>query len=92
LKIRVRFLGVLAQHAGVDALDLDLPASPLLRDLLAEIEIRFQGRFPFHFWDGERNKLAPGLFIRGQERDLLTPDENLLEGEEVYFILPMAGG
>jgi molybdopterin converting factor small subunit len=92
LKIRVRFLGILAQHARVDVLDLDLPASPLLRDLLAEIDIHFQGRFPFRFWDAEENKLAPGLFIRGQERDLLAPDEKLLEGEEIYFLLPMAGG
>lgn len=92
MKIRLRFLGVLARQAGVDALDLDLPGSPLLRDLLAEIEIRFQARFPFHFWNGEKNKLAPGLFIRGQGRDLLTPDENLLDGEEIYFLLPMAGG
>ncbi len=92
MKIRIRFLGILARQAGVEALDLDLPGSPLLGDLLAEIEIHFPARFSFHFWDREGNRLAPGLFVRGQERDLLTPDENLREGEEVYFLLPMAGG
>jgi len=92
LKIRIRFLGILAKGAGVEAMALDLPAAPLLRDLLVEIEIRFPGRFPFRFWDSEKQEIAPGLFIRGRERDLLTPDEKLLEGEEIYFLLPMAGG
>jgi len=92
LKIRVHFLGILARHSGVDVLELDLPGQPCLQDLLEEIEDRFGPSFPFALWDREKKALPSSLFLRGQGRDLKAPEEPLFEHEEIYLLLPQAGG
>jgi hypothetical protein len=47
---------------------------------------------PPEIWDREKKIFLSTFFIRGKGRDLKIPEESLLDGEEVYFLLPQAGG
>jgi len=91
LKIKVHFLGILAKYFRMDVAELDLPGTPTLRDLLAELGNQYGALLPSEIWDREKKIFPPTLFIRGKERDLEILEEPLLE-EEVYFLLPQAGG
>ena len=92
MKIKVHFLGILAKYFQVDAAELDLPGTPTLKDLLAKLGNQYGDLLPSEIWDGEKKIFPPTLFIRGKGRDLKIPEESLLDGEEVYFLLPQAGG
>jgi molybdopterin converting factor small subunit len=92
LKIKVHFLGILAKYFRVDAAELDLPGTPTLKDLLAKLGNQYGDLLPSEIWDREKKIFPPPLFIRGRGRNLKILEERLLEGEEVYFLLPQAGG
>ena len=92
MKIRVHFLGILAKYFRVDAIELDLPGTPTLKNLLAHVGNQYAGLLPSEIWDREKKTFSASFFIRGKERDLKNPEEPLLENEEVYFLLPLAGG
>jgi hypothetical protein len=92
LKIKVHFLGILAKYFCVDAIELDLPGTPSLKDLFAIVGNQYGDLLPSEIWDREKKIFLPPLFIRGKERDLKVPEEPLLEGEEIFFLLPQAGG
>jgi molybdopterin converting factor small subunit len=92
VKIKVHFLGILAKYFRADAVELDLPGTPTLKSLLAQVGNQYAGLLPSEIWDGDKKNFHPSLFIRGRERDLKNPEEPLLEDEEIYFLLPLAGG
>jgi molybdopterin converting factor small subunit len=92
LKIKVHFLGILAKYFRVDAIELDLPGTPSLKDLFATLGNQYGELLPSEIWDREKKTFLPPLFIRGKGRDLKVPEEPLLQGEEVFFLLPQAGG
>lgn len=92
MKIKVHFLGILAKFFQEEAIELDLPGTPTLKDLLAKVGNQYGNLLPSEIWDREKKTFRPTLFIRGKGRDLKTPEEPLLEGEEIYFLLPQAGG
>jgi len=92
LKIRVHFLGILAKYFRVDAIELHLPGTPTLQNLLTQVGNQYGGLLPPEIWDREKETFHPSLFIRGKGRDLKNPEEPLSEDEEVYFLIPLAGG
>lgn len=92
MKIKIHFLGILANFFQADATELDLPGTPTLKDLLVKVGIQYGDLLPPEIWDREKKIFLSTLFIRGKGRDLRIPEESLLDGEEVYFLLPQAGG
>ena len=92
MKIKVHFLGILAKFFQVEAIELDLPGTPTLKDLLVKVGNQYGDLLPPEIWDREKKIFLSPFFIRGKGRDLKIPEEYLLDGEEVYFLLPQAGG
>ncbi len=92
MKIKVHFLGILAKYFRAEAIELDLPETPTLKNLLAQVGNRYAHLLPSEIWDGDKKTFRASLFIRGNGRDLKDPEEPLLEDEDVYFLLPLAGG
>ena len=92
MKIRVHFLGILAKYFRVDAIELDLPGTPTLQTLLTQVGNQYRDLLPPEIWDREKETFHPSLFIRGKGRDLKSPEEPLSEDEQVYLLIPLAGG
>ena len=92
MDVKVHLLGILPQYFQTSSLNLNLAGTPTLADLCLEIGRRFGKNLPPHLWDAERNAFAIPVFIRGKGRDLSAPAEALEEGEEIYILLPQAGG
>lgn len=92
MKIKVHFLGILAKYFRVNAVELDLPGTPTLKNLVAQVGNQYAALLPPEIWDGDKNTFHPSLFIRGKGRDLKNPEDLVLENEEIYFLFPLAGG
>ena len=92
MKISVHFLGILAKYFCVDAVEIDLPGTPTLQTLLTHVGNRYSDLLPPEIWDREKEAFHPSLFIRGKGRDLKKPEEPLSEDEQIYLLIPLAGG
>lgn len=92
MKVKVLFRGILSEWAGEEQVEVDLAAEGKFAELLSELKRLLGAKMPPQFWDEERRKLNPSVWaMRGKERvvDLKSP---LKEGEEITFILGIAGG
>lgn len=78
--MHVRLFASYREAAGVGHLDLDLPAGATAKDAIAEIARRHpliaQGR----------------SVVIAKNREYVTPDEPLSDGDEVALIPPVSGG
>ena len=92
MRVRVHFLGGLVKYAQEATLELDLSENPTLKELCSEVGKRYENSFPASLWDKEEKTFHPPLFILGKNRDLRDPGEILLPDEDIYFLLPLAGG
>lgn len=91
MKITAEFHGVLAEWVGTRSASFELPAGATYSDLMKEIGRRYRRNMPAQLWDTERNMFNK-VQAHGKDRTLASADTPLLEGEEIQFLLMIAGG
>src|SRR6266851_3919918 len=80
VRVLVRLFASYREAAGVGHIELDLPLGAKVRDAIAEIAKR-------HPLITEGRKV-----VIARNRDYVTPDEPLADGDEVALIPPVSGG
>jgi len=92
MRIRAFFHGILSEWVGVPQAEIDLPEEGTFSDLLAEIRRTYGQNMPQQLWNEEQNAFHKAVWaMRGQDR-LVDPTARLKDGEEVMFLLTLAGG
>ncbi len=89
--ISAHFHGILADWVGTPAAEFDLAAGATLADLMHEIGRRYRRNMPEQLWDRQTGSFKKQVRAQGVAaiyNDLNTP----LEGEEITFMLMIAGG
>jgi molybdopterin converting factor subunit 1 len=80
VRVHVRLFASYREAAGVGRIDLDLPAAATVKDAIDEITRR-------------HSLLArSGTVVIAKNREYVTPDEPLADGDEVALIPPVSGG
>lgn len=92
MEITLRFVGFIETLVGSDRIRMRFPVGAVYQDLLNEIDLQFGDRLPERMWDrGQKCFLGPTLVV-GEGRDLESPEDLLVDGEEIKLIVMMAGG
>jgi molybdopterin converting factor small subunit len=91
MKITAEFHGILAEWVGTRSASFDLPAGATYSDLMEEIGLRYRRNMPDQLWNKE-NKMFKKVQAQREGRVLASADTPLLEGEEIQFLLMIAGG
>ena len=91
MKITAEFHGILAEWVGSASASFDFPAGATYSDLLAEIGRRYGRNMPEQLWDAE-NKMFKKVQAHGKGRTLASKETPLMEGEQIQFLLMIAGG
>jgi len=92
MKVRVTFLGILAEYASLPYLDLEMGEGTSVRDLLREVGSQFSGRWPKEVWDAHQSRFGPMVGVFLDEREVEDEDARLHDGSEVILLPMMAGG
>jgi molybdopterin converting factor small subunit len=92
MRVRVTFLGILAEYTGLPHLELEMGKGASVRDLLLAVGGRFSTRFPKQVWNAERECFGPMIGVFLDQRDVEDEDTPLQEGSEVILLPMMAGG
>ena len=80
MRVLVRLFASYREAAGVGRMELDLPTGATVRDVIAEIARR-------HPLIGEGRRV-----VMARNRDYVTSEQQLAEGDEVALIPPVSGG
>ena len=92
MKVKVNFLSALANYAGVESLELELPDGACYDDLLKELGVRFGSKFPEKCWDRQKNEFIKPISAIGSTGDIDTRETPLSENDEIHFLIPVSGG
>ena len=90
--ITTHFHGILADWVGTPSAVFDLSAGATVADLMHEIGCRYQRNMPEQLWDRETDSFKKQVRAQGTAityNDLNMP---LGKGEEITFMLLIAGG
>ena len=80
MRVHVRLFAAYREAAGVGHIELDLPAGATVKDAIAEVA----RRHPL---------IAEGRsVVIAKNREYVTADEPLMDGDEVALIPPVSGG
>jgi len=90
--IRLRVFGALKEHFGAPRLEVDLPAGATLRDLLDLIDARWGEKLPTQFWDAGAKRFRGPVLMMTNNRDVDNYDMPLSDQQEIWLLVPMAGG
>ncbi len=92
MRVRVHFMGPLADYVGGDLVSFDFPGKRAdYGDLLDRIHERFGDHLPDRIWDSSSRCFQGGILVVGEGRDL-DERETLLKDEEEIKVLPVFGG
>jgi molybdopterin converting factor small subunit len=92
MRIKVRFHGVLSDWVGSRQAEIDLPDGATLSDLLAEIKRAYGRNMPRQLWNKDQKAFNKAVLAIGTNGKPLDPVTRLKNGEEVKFLLVLAGG
>ena len=92
MNVSARFHGILADWVGTPTASFELSADATYTDLMKEIGRRYRKNMPGQLWDKEKNTFKKQVQAFGHGRILNDLAVQLLEGEQVTFLLMMAGG
>ena len=92
MKVRVTFLGILAEYTSLSYLEIEMGERASVRDLLREVGGRFNTRFPKGVWDTQQRCFSPMIGVFLDQREVEDEDTPLHEGSEVILLPMMAGG
>ena len=92
MKITAHFHGILADWVGVQTADFDLPENAALSDLLLAIGRRYRSHMPEQLWDDKTDSFAKQVRAKGSTKVYTDVDTPLEKGEDITFMLMIAGG
>jgi molybdopterin converting factor small subunit len=92
MKVKALFHGILADWVGAREASFEMPEGATYRDLVAEIGRRYRKNMPQQLWDEEANCLSREIMAVGAKGRIESVDTPLREGEEIKFLLMLAGG
>ena len=90
--ITAHFHGILADWVGVPSADFDLPAGATLADLMQAIGGRYRSNMPEQLWDDKTDSFKKQVRAQGATRVYHELDMPLEKGEDITFMLMIAGG
>ncbi len=92
MRITAFFHGILSEWVGVPQAELNLREGGTFLDLLTEIRRTYGHNMPEQLWNEEQSSFNKAVWaMRGKEK-LVDPTTRLRNGEEVRFLLTLAGG
>ncbi len=92
MKVTAVFHGILSDWVGAQRADFHLPNGALLADLMPEIGKRFRRNMPAQLWDEATGSFAKQVMAFKGEEQIKGIEHPLADGEEVKFLLMLAGG
>ena len=92
MNITAHFHGILADWVGTPSASFELSEGAAYSDLMQEIGRRFRQNMPAQLWDQKTRSFNKKVraFIDGKALDPV--DNPLSDGEEITFMLLIAGG
>ena len=90
--ITVHFHGILADWVGVPSANFELPADATLADLVQAIGGRYRSNMPEQLWDDKTDSFKKQVRARGTTTVYNDLDMALEKGEDITFMLMIAGG
>ena len=92
MKIKALFHGILADWVGRTEAEFTLPQEATLSDLLLEIRKKYGSQMPPQLGMKDQAEFDQAFWaVRGTDQ-LQDSDKKLINGEEIRFFLPLAGG
>ena len=92
MKIKALFHGILADWVGRGEVEFILTQGATLADLLFAIRRNYGSNLPPQLGMKDQADFNQAFWaVRGTEQ-LKEPHEKLIDGEEIRFFLPLAGG
>jgi molybdopterin converting factor small subunit len=92
MKVKALFHGILADWVGLGEVEFSFPHEATLSDLLVEIRKSYGSHMPPQIGMKDQADFNQAFWaVRGTEK-LKEPNETLMDGEEIRFFLPLAGG
>jgi len=92
MKVTAKFHGILADWVGTPSAGFDLHDKANFVDLMKEIDRRYKSNMPPQLWDQEKNIFNQKVKPFKDGKALNAMDSPLLDGDEITFMLLMAGG
>jgi len=92
MRVTTQFHGILADWVGTRRASFELSANATYGGLLHAIGRRYRHNMPEQLWDQEKGTFKKQVRAVGKERTYDTGDDLLSEGEEITFLLMIAGG
>lgn len=92
MKVKARFYGILTEWVGAGEIDIELPAGASYGNLLNEIGRLYGKDMPEKLWNKELNDFAGSVSAVDSDGNTVSRDSPLKEGEEITFLLKVAGG
>ena len=88
----LRVFGSLAHYLGGARIKVELPGGATLRDLMNLIDSRWGARIPAQLWDSEAKRFRGPVTVMLGGNDVQDEGTPLSEQDEVFVLLPLAGG
>jgi len=90
--ITTHFHGILADWVGTPSAVFDLSAGATVADLMHEIGRRYQRNMPEQLWDRKTDSFKKQVCAQGTAITYTNLNMPLGKGEEITFMLLIAGG
>ena len=90
--ITTHFHGILADWVGVSSADFDLPENATLAVLMQAIGDRYRSNMPEQLWDDQTDRFKKQVRAQGAVTVYNDLDMPLEKGEDITFMLMIAGG
>lgn len=92
MKVTAHFHGILADWVGTRSAVFELSDGAAYPDLITEIRHRFGDNMPDQLWDADKNTFHQKVRAFKDGKALDPKDVKLEQGEELTFLLMIAGG
>lgn len=89
--VTVTFLGLLRDQMGVPRLEVILPPGARLRDLLDALAPQVEGKIGDWAWDRNTRDFTSSVIV-SRVHSGKDKEGELIDGEEIVVLPPMAGG
>ena len=92
MMITAHFHGILADWVGVPSAVFELPAGATLADLMQAIGRRYRSNMPDQLWDHQTDSFKKQVRAQGAATVYNDLNMQLEKGEDITFMLMIAGG
>jgi len=92
MNVTAVFHGILSDWVGTERSEFELAAGSRLLDLLREIGEAYRPNMPEQLWDSGRSAFAKPVLAFRRHEQMKDPEESLSDGDEIRFLLMLAGG